>query len=315
MKHFLYMPLLGLGLFGGSRGSRWLRNRIKILKQFVVPSLLNQTDKNFTLWVSVRPEDRGDKQIIELEQFLKTTGLDVIFTFGGLCIFDDKFSDKEANERLLNNLHKSLGELLGTNVLDNCDEVLMTIQPSDDCYHKDMVQVTQDFFKLHPEYQATSFQRGYIMNYLTKEIAEYNPTTNPPFYTIKFSKADFIDPRKHATYTALKKDVGKYKTGTPCPSHEYLPDCLKTAFFEDRGFMVGCHTENVSTHFTHPFKGRTIDDKKVLRDYGLEDVNVLKLKVSWRKWLMRQFPHNWQRKLRYIFGERLFNRFYLFIRN
>ncbi|MCR4284938.1 MAG: hypothetical protein NUV97_02740, partial [archaeon] len=86
--HLLNMPLLGLGLFGGSRGSRWLRNRIIVLKQFVVPALLNQTNKNFTLWVSVRPEDRNDKQIMELELYLKSTGLDVVFTYNGLCFYD-----------------------------------------------------------------------------------------------------------------------------------------------------------------------------------------------------------------------------------
>ena len=35
-KHLIYCPFTGLGLYNGFRGNRWLKNRIKIFKEFVV---------------------------------------------------------------------------------------------------------------------------------------------------------------------------------------------------------------------------------------------------------------------------------------
>lgn len=206
IKHFLYCPLLGLGLFNGARGTRWLKNRILILKQFVVSSLQNQTSKNFTLWISVRPEDKQDKQIKELQTYFSgIQEFQTIFTFHGLCFYDDKFSDDIARNKLITNLHGSIGELLDT--IGECDYILFSIQPSDDCHEKNFVKDIQQLFREAPNFQAIGFEQGYIMNYLTGELAEYNPITNPPFYTIKFPRDIFIDPLKHLSYTSLKCDI------------------------------------------------------------------------------------------------------------
>ena len=177
----------------------------------------------------------------------------------------------------------------------------MTIQPSDDCYHQEFVEQVQKLFNEMPSVQVLGFKKGFIMNYKTMEIAEYNPTTTPPFFTIKFPTPIFIEPWKHISYT------GPYK------SHEYIGDKLKMGFMEQRGFIVGCHGENISTHFNHPFKGNETP-RAILRDFGLHAIQPLKLKTSFRKLLMQRLPHGWQRKLRYVFGERGYARFYHFIR-
>ena len=62
-KHLIYCPFTGLGLYGGFRGNRWLQNRIQIFKQFVIPSLKAQTNKDFTLWISWRPEEKNNPDI------------------------------------------------------------------------------------------------------------------------------------------------------------------------------------------------------------------------------------------------------------
>lgn len=97
------------------------------------------------------------------------------------------------------------------------------------------------------------------MNLATKEIAEYlctndrtadiiekYPDTTPPFYTMVFSKEEFIDPVRH--FEAVKnirshEDVGGEET-------------------PGRGFIVGCHGNNISTAFNHPFKGRTLNKEE-----------------------------------------------------
>jgi hypothetical protein len=77
---------------------------------------------------------------------------------------------------------------------------------------------------------------------------------------------------------------------------------------------VGTHGENISTVFKHPFAGNDVDPS-VLAEFGLEGVKPLKIKLSLRRWFMKQLPHGWQRKLRYWVGERFYARIYNFLRN
>jgi hypothetical protein len=294
--HFLYCPFTGLGLYNGFRGNQWLKNRILIFKQFVVPSLLAQINKNFVLWVSWRPQERINSQVHELKLYLDAIGIKNIFTYGGICFWDDKYKDEVARERLIMSLHNSINDL----ILDlQGDWILMTIQPSDDIYRKEMVDEIQKTFIVNQDAQAIGYSKGYIINYQTKEVAEYNPLTNPPFFTIKFPKPVFIDPLKHLEYT------GPYK------SHEYIGNHLKYYITDERGFMVGCHSDNISTFFNHPFKGKIIESQeedKVLDSFGILDASVLKVKVNIRKKILNKLSYKIRRKLRYWFGELFYNK-------
>ena len=302
----MYCPFTGLGMYGGFRGDRWLKNRIEIFKQFVLPSLLAQTNKNFILWISWRREEKNNPLVWEFSAYLNDTFqecFEVVHTFAGVCFYDDKYPDEEARDRLVTAIHSSMGELL--NHLGECNHVLMTIQPSDDLYHKTAIEGIQKLFENDPSLQAVGFQKGYICNYNTKEVCEYNPSTNPPFYTIKFPKEVFMDAFQHLQYTALKKDSGKYKKGTPLPSHEYVGDCLKYAQIGDlRGFLVGTHGANISTTFNIPYKGAPVD-KEVLKDFGIYDTGLLQIKSSLAKRLLLKLPFRAQRKLRYWLSEKL----------
>lgn len=313
VTHFMHVPWTGLGLYNGFRGNRWLKNRIKIFKNFVIPSLLAQSNKNFVLWCAFRFEEKNNPLVQELQDYMdKITDFKTVFTFAGICFYDDKYEDKEAKDRLISSIHGSMAELL--NVMGEAKEVYMTIQPSDDCYHKNAVQAIQELFDSMPDIQAFGFTKGYICNYTTKELREYNPTTNPPFYTIKFSREDFTDPFKHCAYTSIKKDVGKYKAGTPIPSHEYVEHALKYGKIDERGFLVGCHGENVSTHFNNPFGGEIVTPE-ALKEFGLYDVEPIKIRFSIRKRILRALPHKVQRKIRYWFGELVWQKVYNFLRS
>lgn len=307
MKHLLYCPFTGLGLYGGYRGQRFLKNRIKIFKQFVIPSLSSQTNKNFILWISWRYEDLRDPLILELKQWLDSCPKfcqSVVFTYSGICFWDDKYPDEEAYARLVNSVHGSMGELL--NHIGECKEVLMTIQPSDDVYHSSMVQETQDFFKGNRKTHVYGYRRGYVMDYVNRRLAEWNPKTTPPFYTIRFPRETFMDPLKHLAYT------GPYK------SHEYVKDYLPAIYDEDkRGFIVGTHGENISTIFNHPytgheFLGSNIED--ILGQFGLREVPPLEISTGIRRRIMKRLPHWWQKKLRYWLGEKFYARIYDFLR-
>lgn len=307
LKHLMYVPFTGLGLYNGFRGNTWLKNRIEIFKQFVIPSLKGQTNQNFILWISWRREERSNLIVREFMSWLdlnfNTVASDkVVHTFSGVCFYDDKYPDEIARERLVNAIHGAMPNLL--DFIGDCDDVLMTIQPSDDLYHKDAVGIIQNILQDH-KYDAVGFQRGYIANYNTKEVNEYNPLTNPPFYTIKFPEKIFRDPLQHSKFTSLKKDSGKYKAGTPLPSHEYVGECMRYAQIGDlRGFLVGTHGVNISTTFNNPYKGDRVDSE-ILKNFCIYDVPVLKIKMSVWKKIMIKLPFKVQRKLRYWFNEKL----------
>ena len=296
-KFIVSVPFTGLGLYGGFRGNRWLRNRIKIFEQFVIPSLKAQTDQDFLLWVQWRQEEFTNPQVKELYTRLKSQ-FKTVFTYGGVPFWDDKYSDDDARERLIECLHRSVPELLDH--IADCDEVVWLLQPSDDCYSSSTIQDMNTLFN-QSDAQVASYKRGFIANYFTKEVLEYNPKTNPPFFAIRFPKDIFIDPGKHVAYT------GPYK------SHEYIGDKLKLKYLENRGFLVGTHTENISTHFKHPYGGARMEG--VLDIFGLENTQPLSLPFSVRKWFMRQLPHGWRRKIRYWFGEIIGTKIYNFLRN
>lgn len=310
-----WTPFTGLGAYGGFRGNRWLRNRIKIFKQFVIPSMMNQTDRDFVHWVAWRPEERNNPYVKQLEIYMKSLpDYPFVFTYGGLCFWDDKYDDATARVRLTMALHKTL-PVLGDVISENDDEVQVLLVPSDDIYEKNVVRDFKEKFKEFPECQAIGFRRGYICNYNTLEILQYDPNTNPPFFCARFPREVFLDVYKHLEYISMKNDEGKYKKGTPYPSHEYIPNAfLHMILAFDRGFMVGTHGENISTHFNHPFGGRRME-ATVLNDFGIGRANKLALPLSLRKYIIRRLPYRWQRKLRYLLGEKLFQRFYNFIRN
>lgn len=246
LVHFLYCPFTGLGLRDGYRGDAWLKNRIRVFKRFVLPSLLNQTSKNFILWISWRPADLKNPIVQEFVYDLKfVQEFKIVNTFSGVCFWDDKYADGEARVRLENALLCSLPFL--PDVFGK-DTVLMTIQPSDDMYLPWMVEDVQSLARAMPKaHGAFGYAKGYIMNYSTKEIAEYNPTTPPPFYTIAFDANVFIDPQAHMKFT------GPYK------SHEYVKDFMPMSVSPERAFIVGTHGENISTTWSHPYKGRILE--------------------------------------------------------
>lgn len=272
MTHFLYVPFTGLGLYDGFRGNTWLRNRIAVFKEYIVPSLEKQTNKNFIIWVSWRPQERNNPQVKELKEYLEQK-FSIVFTYGGVCFWDDKYEDSTAWNRLINSLHVSLNDLLP--YIDN-DWVLMTIQPSDDFYNENMIEEVQEAFKKDDALQAIGYKHGWIANYITGELAEYNPVTNPPFFTIKFPKDKFISPLEHVKYT------GPYK------SHEYVGDFLVYKQLQNRGFTVGTHQNNISTNFNIPYKGNVVGN-----------IRSIKLRTSLGRRIMSRLPHKIRRKIRY----------------
>ena len=281
VKHFLLVPFTGLGLHNGYRGDAWLKNRIEIFKRFTLQSILNQTDKDFVVWVCWRREENSNPIVAEFIKYLMQFDVYFFHTFHGIPFWDDKYDDETASKRLMDTLRGSLFELYP---IVGDERVLLTIYPSDDMYISTAMAQVKEALKGDKTNRSAGWKHGYIMNYATKEIAEYSThgwktdhistyhtDTIPPFFTILFSKDEFLDPEKHYRH------IGPYK------SHEFIADFTEYTELEGKGFVVGCHGENISTTYNHRYKGRTLTKEEtdsILVDTGTWHSEKIMLRLS-----------------------------------
>jgi len=261
--HLIQIPFTGLGLQNGYRGDEWLRHRIEIFKNYTLKSLLNQTEKRFVTWLCFREKEKTNLQVIELFAYLTSLNFPVIFTFGGIVFWDDKYP----NDNLLERLKITLPEL--KNIVGNKKYVYETILASDDMYHKDAFKtIQQQEFR---EQKALVHWKGFILNQETGQLAEWKPIENhlPPFYTIMYPADVFMNPEKHFEY------MKGYKSHEDI---ERLFDCVK---LPDYRYCVVTHGKNISTTWQwhrlfklirHPFIGREFKGEKKekwLREFGV----------------------------------------------
>lgn len=228
--HIIYIPFSGVGLSNGYRGDKWFSHRIEVFKRFTLKSLANQTNKDFTIWCSFRPEEEHNPLTKHIARAILESGLKCVFTFHGLMYFDDKFSDyspkliarnigmmmmshirnktipnplriirdafSNKNKTLVERIEKSLKSFNAAG-----DWVYLTRIDSDDMFHKDVVELIQS--QEPARKKALVFKQGVVYNVATTQLAEWNPTTNPPFHTIIFPADEFFDAQKHKDYYGL----------------------------------------------------------------------------------------------------------------
>src|SRR3990167_9847206 len=95
--HIIYIPFTGVGKHQ-YKGDDWFRDRIEIFKNYTLKSLLNQTNQNFILMVSFRPEDQLNPILSNFEGIEKVGFTEPWWTFTGLLYHDDK--NEENNKSL-----------------------------------------------------------------------------------------------------------------------------------------------------------------------------------------------------------------------
>ena len=287
-QHIVMIPFTGVGLYGGYKGDEWFKERIEIFKKYTLRSLQNQKFNKFLLWMTFRKEEFFNPITRELGDFLrKEGGISYVMTFEGLMYHDDKFSGGynrllnfariirdcyrkknikgmlrniksvilSTNSTLRNRLGISLRTLRGI-IEKDVEVIFLTRIDSDDMFHKEAIG---NINKMGAFRGAQVMGNGYVYNDLTKQLAEWNPKTNPPFHTIVFPADTFFDARKHLKYTKGFK------------SHEDIPKIFKTKSLGDGLYCVLVHNPNnhISTIWNHPFRGRIIKDKKMLSNFGL----------------------------------------------
>jgi hypothetical protein len=265
--HLIMIPFTGLGSAQGFRGDEWFAKRIKIFKENTLKSLLAQDNPFFTIWICFREEEAQNPLTMALWEEMKNLGLRVIFTFGGIMIWDDKYPDEVEAGRLLQRFKDTLPEL--KRIVGNAKYVYETILASDDMYAKDVVSnIHRQEYK---ERRALVHWHGYVRNIETGQIGEWLPGHDhlPPFYTIMYPADTFLDPQKHFDY------LKGYK------SHEHIEGLFENVVMPDGKYMVNTHGNNISTSWmwhrdteqVHPLIGKEFTEEKekknILKQFGL----------------------------------------------
>lgn len=286
--HLVLIPFTGVGLYGGFRGDEWFKDRIEIFKKYTLESLLNQTEKRFILWITFRPEEKNHPYVAELSDYLKAKELDYVLTFDGLMYVDDKFVGGYSkfknygrivrecwrrknwtgfllmfeemrigkNQTLERRLTSSLKEL--EKIFGDVEWIHVTRLDSDDMFHSHAIQEIGEASVFEGAYV---YKNGYIYNADTKELAEYNPSTNPPFYTIVFPSYIFFNAQRYINYFKNFK------------SHEDIPKVFNIRQLTDGRYCVLTHNpkNHISTIWNHPFRGNLILEhkEKILKEFGI----------------------------------------------
>mgnify|MGYP001577509039 CR=1 FL=1 len=189
------------------------------------------------------------------------------------------------------------GSLIGIKdaIGEDYDLVYLTRIDSDDMLHCDAVELIQ---AQEPGYKkALIFEKGYIYNVLTGELADWNPPTNPPFHTIIFPGNIFFNPQLHCEYYGTFKTheaIPKVFDATTLDIHRFCvsyhgkqintawkPDLLQKTYhklkYGPKGYCYTTSGKNISTHWKSQSgklnfmigEDRTAQKDEILRDFGV----------------------------------------------
>lgn len=297
IANIIYIPFSGVG-WADFKGQKWLDYRIKLFKEYTLKSLQIQEAQSFMIWLSFRPEEKGNYSVQQLELYIQKLGIKAVFTYDGLMYWDDKFQAglietcknilrvvrqcwREKNlsglwriRNVLNNKNKTLHQrlenslaVLRTEIPEPTSWVYLTRIDSDDMFRRDLIKNIQ---KIPPFRGAITCSTGYVYNSFTGEMAEWNPPTNPPFHTIIFPGPDFFDARYYLQYMRTFK------------SHEDIPKVFTCLPAPERSYCVLIHGNHISTIWDHPFRGKLVNPK-ILEDFTLPEYR------EYEKGLIRRF--------------------------
>lgn len=307
--HIIYIPFTGVGLHGGFRSNSWYEHRIEIFKNYTLKSLAAQTNKDFLVWCSFRPEEETNLFTQEIDKALTEAGLRHVFTHDGLIYHDDKFTSyklknkvrnavqmlmdsyntgewkslkqiwkytwENKNVTLLNRLTRSLTEVK-QQIGDDYEWIYLTRIDSDDMFNVRAVELIQS--QTPENRKALSFKDGFMYNVVTGQLGEWLPPTNPPFHTIIFPGSTFFDPQSHKEYY---RDFH---------SHEDIPRVFNTTTLDMNQYCVTAHgKDHISTSWDVPIAKRLYQDIKY-RGYS-HTTSGKNISTRWESRVTKQKNH------------------------
>lgn len=295
MTHIVYIPFTGVGI--DHRNDDWLKERVEIFKNYTLKSLANQSNKDFFLWLSFRPQDLSSlpmkpynqDAIAQLLTAIDRAGIECEITFHGLMYHDDKFGGSVRHRiwnagrlvraawrhntwmhlpySLWQMLFRDKNKTLEKRLAESLESLKWSGRIKDDIVLLTRIDSDDMFHKEALEKirdnggSVVAMSGGYIYDTKWGRLAYYNPKTNPPFHTIGFSKEEFLDARRHLLI------YGDFK------SHEDIIK-LHPHTLTERLYCVTTHNPkaHISTVFDHPYRGKMIGEPErsdILKQFGI----------------------------------------------
>jgi len=225
----------------------WWVYRLKIMKNFTIESLKNQTVKNFYYVIYLR-KCFPDVLVPELKKILEESGLK------HLIIYYDKEND--IRKQITDNLPKT-------------DYIYATRIDSDDLFHKDAVKEIQSYGY---EYRrALIYQSGYCYDCINHRM-RHHLMSCPPFHTVMYPYETYLDLDTAAAYR------------TTSGGHDTIISGMNSIILSEDKYIVLFHDSNNRSRYTerteHHF--RTIPKEqhaKILKDFNI-NINTYQEKIN-----------------------------------
>jgi hypothetical protein len=248
---------------------RWTRNRILLFKEYCLPSIINQSCKEFT-WLIYFDNDTPQ----EFNGFLNELKS---FSFISIC-YCKGIEDFKKN--YINEVKARTG--------GSVEWIITTRIDNDDCIHKDAIKAIQGCFVEKHKY-LISLASGYVLNISDRTLSHYFYPMSPFISLIEIADNNIkgVFEKGHTEWNSLRLFIFKE---------------IWLEYFNKRGrrsrfllkkplWIQTFHGENVSNSF---YRGFPILRRKALTDfsisYSTNKLSIIQIKkyfnyVRWKRYL------------------------------
>lgn len=252
-KIIFSIPFTGKTPHGdGFTSQIWYEFRAGIFKEYTLKSLINQTDKDFLLWLQFRPQEIDNKTTQNIRNSLNKSKIEYVMTFNGPIMMEDKATWH--NKNLIERASKSLKELEPIKE----DYVIEVGLDSDDMVHKKFIELLKD--SVPKKHGAYYMKRGFVYS-IDGKLADWINPESMSIYAITYPTKIFLDAEKH------------FEHQRGFNTHEQIPKLFDAELLPDGMFCSTIHGTNISTVWGHPFMGKEYfyDDEiqSILKDFKI----------------------------------------------
>jgi len=242
----------------------WTRKRFAIFQEYCLPSILNQSTKNFKwlIYFDVDTPVEFEEQILKLQQY----------DFIEVC-YANKYENFQLNymkDIRLKTSHDTLWVI--TSRLDN-----------DDCLHHRAIERIQKEFITKDQFMI-SLSSGYVYDKKSRKLSKYYFPRSPFISLIEKNtdSANGIYYRKHPAWKQLKTSVFKELYKKYFIEKEKWNVCF---VFDEVLWMQLYHAENLANSF---YNGFPVLQPKDLNNFG---VNIISVSSSF--WSISKYFRNY----------------------
>ena len=215
----------------------WWVYRLKILENFIIQSLINQSNKEFCYVIYLK-KCFPDDLVPVLRNILERSGLKYSI------IYYDKEGDIE------NRIKNDFGE---------AKYIYSTRIDTDDLFHKDVVKEIQEYdFSWR---RALIYQSGYCYDCVNKRMRHHYMIC-PPFHTIMYPYEIYIDIKKEEEYRNSKG------------GHDRIIHDMNSVILSDNKYIVLFHNQNNRSRYTEKNELKFINIPENEHENILKDFNI-----------------------------------------